>query len=615
MAFDHKLHYKMYKDGKKWVFAALSVTFLSGAGIVVENNSTSVKADTTSAISAVSSSNSNSNSESSSSVAVDKVSNSDKTDVSLADSASQESSSSSITNSSVATQAEKTSSIASDNQPKEVASSAAEKTSESNSSADTSKAESTVSSESENNQVSSKSMSQTASQAEMISSSSTAATANSVQTFSAQTDSIQTAATSIDTDNYLKSLGIDVKSLNTNSVLKLASLFHIFANQANFGADVNGNVAIGVLKSTVDFGTRNESDNLTSGDIYYIQELGTALESSSFRNTSFNHVVLGKDVNVSINGDQVLLDGVVMTNLKADDVYQDTNVNTYIDFAQVFEELSANSTEYATHQNSNGVIENFEDMNNRYVDVSKATADAGSVYVNIPFEYLSASQSITIKGVSSSIDGPTIVINVTDIPTGSQSISTQIELDYSDGTSGLSSGEAHSEPNHILWNLGTSDQTFNFSGGRFMGSILAPNATINAGVNIDGNIVAKNVNITGGESHRWDIHPNQPTQPTQPTQASQPTQPTQASQPTQPTQASQPTQATQASQPTQTDRLSMKFSSIGSSTDTTTKEANSRKALPQTGQDNQSSMSLIGVVLLALSSIISWLGFSRKKNY
>jgi choice-of-anchor A domain-containing protein/LPXTG-motif cell wall-anchored protein len=325
--------------------------------------------------------------------------------------------------------------------------------------------------------------------------------------------------------------------------------------------------------------------------------------------------VLGKDVNVSINGDQVLLDGVVMTNLKADDVYQDTNGNTYIDFAQVFEELSANSTEYATHQNSNGVIENFEDMNNRYVDVSKATADAGSVYVNIPFEYLSASQSITIKGVSSSIDGPTIVINVTDIPTGSQSISTQIELDYSDGTSGLSSGEAHSEPNHILWNLGTSDQTFNFSGGRFMGSILAPNATINAGVNIDGNIVAKNVNITGGESHRWDIHPNQPTQPTQPTQASQPTQPTQASQPTQPTQASQPTQATQASQPTQTDRLSMKFSSIGSSTDTTTKEANSRKALPQTGQDNQSSMSLIGVVLLALSSIISWLGFSRKKNY
>ncbi|MEK1451426.1 hypothetical protein HC021_10150, partial [Limosilactobacillus fermentum] len=53
-----------------------------------------------------------------------------------------------------------------------------------------------------------------------------------------------------------------------------------------------------------------------------------------------------------------------------------------------------------------------------------------------------------------------------------------------------------------------------------MGSILAPNATINAGVNIDGNIVANVVNITGGESHRWDIHP-QPTQPTQPTQTSE----------------------------------------------------------------------------------------------
>ena len=116
--------------------------------------------------------------------------------------------------------------------------------------------------------------------------------------------------------------------------------------------------------------------------------------------------------------------------------------------------------------------------------------------------------------------GPTIVINVTGIPDGNQNISTQVQFNYIDGTNALPNSEGHTEPNHVLWNLGTGGQTFNFSSGRFMGSILAPNATINAGVNIDGNIVANVVNITGGESHRWDIHP-QPTQPTQPTQTSE----------------------------------------------------------------------------------------------
>ena len=159
-------------------------------------------------------------------------------------------------------------------------------------------------------------------------------------------------------------------------------------------------------------------------------------------------------------------------------------------------------------------------MNNRYIDVSGVAAGTQIIYVNVPFEYLSDPQPITIKGISNSLTGPTIVINVTGIPDGNQNISTQVQFNYIDGTNALPNSEGHTEPNHVLWNLGTGGQTFNFSSGRFMGSILAPNATINAGVNIDGNIVANVVNITGGESHRWDIHP-QPTQPTQPTQTSE----------------------------------------------------------------------------------------------
>ena len=245
------------------------------------------------------------------------------------------------------------------------------------------------------------------------------------------------------------------------------------------------------------------------------------LQSNAFRNTTFNHVVLGKDVSISIENNKVLINGITMNNLKPEDVYQDTNGQTYIDFSDVFQQLVKASTSYASTPQSKGVISNYDDMNNRYVDVSKVATGTQIIYVIVPFKYLSASQPITIKGIShQEKNRPTIVINVTDIPNGDQNISTQVKLDYDDGTNSLPNSEGHLKPNHVLWNLGTGEQVFNFSSGRFMGSVLAPNATINVGVNIDGNIVANIVNITGGESHRWDIHP-QPTQPTQPTQTTE----------------------------------------------------------------------------------------------
>ncbi|MEK1404116.1 hypothetical protein HCZ17_09195, partial [Limosilactobacillus fermentum] len=176
-------------------------------------------------------------------------------------------------------------------------------------------------------------------------------------------------ATSISDDTYLKNLGIDINDLNTNSVLKLASLFHIFANQASLSADTNGNLAVKILNGSNDFGTCGDSYNLISGDIYYIQQLAKNLQSNAFRNKTFNHVVLGKDVNVSIENNKVLINGITMDNLKPEDVYQDINGRTYIDFSDVFQQLVKASTSYASTPQSKGVIPNYDDMNNRYVDV------------------------------------------------------------------------------------------------------------------------------------------------------------------------------------------------------------------------------------------------------
>ena len=310
----------------------------------------------------------------------------------------------------------------------------------------------------------------------------------------------------IHNDPLLKDYGIDINHLDAKSTLLLASLFHIFANNANLGADVNGNIAVGTLGGSIDFGTRGDSIHLTNGDIYYIQNLTDALNSGSFRNKEFNHVIFGNDIDVQIINDKVYVNGQCMDNLKTHEVFKDSAGTNYINFEAVFKRLIKASEFYAEKENSTGVIFNVSDMNNRYIDVSKAIAADNVIYVNIPVEYLAAPQPLKIYGLSSKVDGPTVVINVIGVNGKKLNICTQIHLYYDDDKVEINNGESHAVPNHLLWNFGNLEK-INVSSGRFMGSILAPLATVNAHVNIDGNIVADTVNIIGGESHRWDIHP------------------------------------------------------------------------------------------------------------
>ena len=331
------------------------------------------------------------------------------------------------------------------------------------------------------------------------------------QSISTAVDTISNKLGWIGNDDYLKKLGINVNNLDSQNFLSIASLFHIFANQASLTADTNGNLAVKILNKANDFGTRGKSPNLTSGDINYIQQLAQNLPGNAFRNTSFNHVILGKGIKVDKQANRVLINDTPISNLKPADVQSDVD-KPFINFDQVFNKLKLNSSTASNHStNSENVVVNFTDMNNRYVDVSNAKAENGYIYLNIPFQYLSAPQPLTIKGLSNSLVAPTIIVNVTDIPNDNQNISTQIQLKYEDGNI-LANSESHTKPNHIVWNFGNDKLTLNFNSGRFMGSILAPNATVNANVNIDGNIIADSVNISGDESHRWDLQPAQQTQ-------------------------------------------------------------------------------------------------------
>ncbi len=209
-------------------------------------------------------------------------------------------------------------------------------------------------------------------------------------------------------------------------------------------------------------------------------------------------MILGDDSNVEFKGNQVYVNGNRLDHLKKEDVQV---AKGYIDVKSELNTLKGNADYLRGLNQSDGVIINSADMNNRSIDVSRAKDN--QIVVNVDKDWLEAPQPITIKGLNSNANGPVVILNVQGIK-NEVNWQTQIHLVYDDGSS-LSPNEGHSKSNHVLWNFGNDVKKLNINGGYLMRSVLAPNSELTVNVNADGNLIADRVNIRGGESHRWDL--------------------------------------------------------------------------------------------------------------
>ncbi|ARN90800.1 collagen-binding domain-containing protein [Levilactobacillus brevis] len=302
-----------------------------------------------------------------------------------------------------------------------------------------------------------------------------------------------------------------------DNLLGVSSVFHIFAREAELNAHTNGNVAVQNLIGNVNFGTKI-IEELLDKDISYIQNL-TNIAGSSFvsaGDTRENKVIFGDGIEVDIsNPNRPMVNGVYIDHLLASEVYQDQNGQTYIDFDAEFAKLKAlneslaNTASEATYSNSD-----FDDLNKRVIDVSTMTPNANNqIVINVTPDVLVGDTPLTISGLSPDADGTTVIINV---DTGGQSdytIKSQIKIIYSDGTERNNQETEDFGDNHLLWNFYDSTASDKQYGGTinvnapFQGSVLAPSATVVANQNLDGNIIADKV-IVNAETHRWDLQDN-----------------------------------------------------------------------------------------------------------
>lgn len=337
----------------------------------------------------------------------------------------------------------------------------------------------------------------------------------------------------------------DANKLDQSHLLGIAGAFHIFGQDVILNADTNGNIAAGKLEANVDFGSRGDSHNHTQGDLYYI-ESGT-LKQNGFRHDK-NYIVLGDGFDLKIENGKVYANGTELSNVKPEEIKKATG---YLDIQAELAKLSQKADDFKKQPATAGIVANFSDMNNQYIDLSGVSSAEKTIFINIPAQLLANPQPITIKGLNPAKDGAAIVLNVTDATSDKYNVSTQIKVVYNNGAQ-LGAGESHAHPNKLLWNFGTEATEINFSSGYFMGSVLATNATITANVNVDGNIIAKKVVINGGESHRWDLNhtleevqiPDQPTQPTDPTVPEEPSVPVEPEKPTEPVKPIKPEEPT-----------------------------------------------------------------------
>ena len=306
------------------------------------------------------------------------------------------------------------------------------------------------------------------------------------------------------------------KEQDKHNALGIAGMFGVFSKHTTVGVDFNSNVATREYNNTGDHrsGTEGNNPNLTNKDISYMDKIGII---SANELSAGGTLIIGNENSTALtdHGNKVAINGKDLNHLKIENIRKESAVDKkYIDFEEEFNKLTKKSNDYFDAKASEGVKVKYDIYNdgkaNFSIDVTNAVPDENNfVYINLDSKYITADLASTLSGLKDTKDAPTIIINVgkdENITNLTSKIQTQLKY----GNDQISANGSHSHTNRVLWNFGSKLQSLNISSGYFIGSILAPNATVTASVNEDGNIVADTVNISGGEFHHWDLHSSFP---------------------------------------------------------------------------------------------------------
>ncbi len=288
---------------------------------------------------------------------------------------------------------------------------------------------------------------------------------------------------------------------NSGSPLGIAGSFHIVAfNTATLGTHTNGNVLAKSLVANSNFGTKYLANELS-----YIQNYTTVAGNSAW---STAHVlVIGSENTVELadGGSSFVVNGKKLDSPW--NLWKDASTTTlpFIDLT-------------AVQASTKSIASSLAGKSPAYVDASHLSTTAGSctasyliltdpdkvgIY-NIKASDLSTYSYFGVQGFQSGQNG-TVIINVNCAGFSGNLTLPESRMYYGSGTTAAeaSLGEITDFVNgRVLWNL--VNCTTSVTTKLMYASILAPDASITVGQNLNGTVIGNNVTISA-ESHRDDF--------------------------------------------------------------------------------------------------------------
>jgi len=287
---------------------------------------------------------------------------------------------------------------------------------------------------------------------------------------------------------------------NSSRALGIAGNFHIVAfDTATLSAHTNGNVLANKVSANSNFGTNGLLNELS-----YIQGYTKVNGVSATSNT---HVLVlgdGNAITAMDNGNAFGINGTKLDRPK--NLWQDQSTASlpFIDLAAV--KASSKSRSSSLAGNSNAYITphlstTAGSCTESYLTLSNV--DKVGFY-NISASALSGYTYFGVQGFQSGHSG-TVIINVDCSGYSGTLALPECRMYYGNGASAttVNFAEVTSFTNgRILWNL--VNCTANVTTRLLYASLLAPDASVTLGQNMNGTVIANNVTVTA-ESHRDDF--------------------------------------------------------------------------------------------------------------
>lgn len=294
--------------------------------------------------------------------------------------------------------------------------------------------------------------------------------------------------------------------------LGIAGNFHLVGfSSVTTTAHTNGNILTNTLRYQNNFGTKGVAE------VSYIRNISFVNDGSGFSSTNSSPdslLVVGTEVQVgtedhgkawSLNGHKV---DAPMRSGNSASLMQDSATLKYIDLGAVYNQTVRINQTLSRYENKNTKVIQKQYGSEYFIEKVILSDPAGVNVYNADAYDFNKDISIDCKGFDTEKPG-LLILNV-DLKGVDEFLLPGTKIVYSDGNSAPIGEVQKWQPGNVLWNLYDSTK----EGGLYRGKvrnnaavaahILAPEADVTLGVNLNGTVIARNIDVRA-ESHRTDL--------------------------------------------------------------------------------------------------------------